>query len=209
MRPNDYKYNEVDWEKKYNKADEEREALTTISEAIGRSRTYLPYIKCKKSAITHQDLCAVCELLGFKLDEVVLTGIAVNGATDEMGIPMSQFELDVLRMLRELKEENETLKSIVTALYEKQIEIENDAPLTLPIPVRETKTELERAEDILSKMFGENTSGVREDDFVRHLKTVGIREEVASKLIKESGKYAKTTMGYGYKKTTWIFRKED
>lgn len=207
MRANDYKYNEVKWDVIYAKVGEERINLVTLSEAIGRSRTYLSYIKCKQSAIRHEDLCAVCELLEFELEDVLLSGSKCQ-RIDEMGVPMSQFEIDVLDMLKELKEENEKLKNIVTALYEKQIEVENDAPLTLPIPVRETKTELERAEDILGKMFGENTSGVKYDEFIKHLNTVGINPDVAVDLIKK-GKYATTVMGYGYNKTKWIFRKDD
>lgn len=199
----------------YQKIDDllKRKGITgaAFSRMLGHTDNYYRQLRLRSAKFTEDAVNQAAAALGVGVEE--LTGKSElqkePDALEEFG--PSDFEVEVLKLLKQIRDEQVAQKNILMYMYNEEQQRHSDNPKAIEKPKEEPKeepekepqTELEIAMTILEGLLM-GRGGVKYQTYIAELGKANIHDKrMADAVVAKLGMVRKTT-GYGNNKTLWI-----
>lgn len=189
--------------------------LEKLSIETGFSKAWLSNIKNRNGTIPASVVVKIAETLNCNADDLAIENAEkpakeITEIEDIADIEPSEFEVNVLDVLKEIKLHLTAQKEILMYLFNEKQKKENEALKKAEQAEKEEakenpKDELKIACETLESILA-NRMGVKMADYLQSAKEAGVtNEKVADAAIAKTGYHKKTT-GYGNNKTLWIYK---
>ncbi len=194
----------IDYEKLCHIIETQELTQERFSQMVGHNRAWFANTKNRKANIAVGKVIQMALILRCDAEDFVITPDKKEPAsteeyTDITDVEPSEFEVDVMDALKEIKSQLSTQKEILMYLFNEKQQKENGKPEA------EEKDELEIACKTLKTMLQDRV-GIKMTDYMQTVKRAGVsNEKVADAAIAKVG-YNKKTTGYGNNKTIWIYK---
>jgi transcriptional regulator with XRE-family HTH domain len=185
----------VNWGKIAEKISEKGWNKRTFSQMLGLNQSYISNGISKNATLEKSRIEQMALILGCEPKTLILSEEKPAEQVSQEGLPASQFETDVLRMLEEIQSKLRGQHEILTYLFnEKQQEHKQEEP---------KEGELEISMRVLKGLL-EGRMAVKYEEFMTAVDKEGVKNrKVAAAAISKLG-FFKSTTGYGQNKTLWI-----
>lgn len=179
-----------------------------FSKLMGRAPTWYNNAKSQKTKMRDETYRRVKMILGVEDDSLMIKDEPTEIAVPD-GFAPSGFETEVLKLLRQIREEQIAQKNLLMYLFNEEQQRHSDTPRVIEKPKMELphKSELDSAVDILKGLMA-NTMAIKYQTYQAELGKAKIRNEQIAQAAISKLELQKITRGYGSKKILWIAKKE-
>jgi transcriptional regulator with XRE-family HTH domain len=203
------KKNRVNWELLDKLLNEKGYTKAEVSKMMGYSISWLSNRSNDNRLFNIAQLTQLAMILGVDKEALIMPETTHKEPVSEEiedGFEPSQFEIDVLEMLKAIKQKVDSDHEILMYLFnEKQQGVPEEPEEKEEEPIID---ELETSMSTLKELL-ENRTAVRFDEYKEKAMERGVTDlQVIDAVIAKLGHH-KMTRGYGRNKTVWIYRQGD